>query len=186
MWCLWWLLWYIWCLWWILWYIWYSCDFWVFLNVKNKKSKLQWPLCRAFSGRRTAKWPKQTSETVPLSCVYRGARQRCHLLQCVLCLGTRQRALFAVRFFKAHGKEPIFAVCFLPGARQRASHAVTSRRRQLLLFAVRHEKTHDKDYLPCVVRRDAQQRGFTVQNATMCPLSCAPTKNAQQRVCRVF
>jgi hypothetical protein len=43
-------------------------------------------------------------------------------------------------------------------------------------FVVRREKTHDKDYLPCVVRRSARQRAFTVQNATVCPLSCAPTK----------
>jgi hypothetical protein len=72
------------------------------------------------------------------------------------------------------------------GARQRASHAVSSRRRQLLFFAVRCEKTHGKDCLPCVVRYGAQQRGFTVHNATVCPLSCAPTKNARQRVCRAF
>jgi hypothetical protein len=51
-------------------------------------------------------------------------------------------------------------------------------------FAVCREKTHDKDHLPCVVRCGARQRGFTVQNATMCPLPCAPTRNAWQRVCR--
>jgi hypothetical protein len=58
---------------------------------------------------------------------------------------------------------------FLSGARQRGSHAVWFRRRQLLLFAMRREKTHGKDYLPCVVRRGARQRRFTVQNATVRP-----------------
>jgi hypothetical protein len=53
-------------------------------------------------------------------------------------------------------------------------------------FAVRREKTHGKDYLPCVARRVARQRGFNVQNATVCPLSCAPTENAQQKICRAF
>jgi hypothetical protein len=52
----------------------------------------------------------------------------------------------------------------------------------LLFFAVRHGKTHGKDYLPCVVRRGARQRVFTVQNATVRPLPCAPMKNARQRV----
>jgi hypothetical protein len=95
-------------------------------------------------------------------------------------------APFAVRFFKVHGKETISAVRFFPGAQQRASHGVSSGRRQLLFFTVHREKTHDKDYLPCVVRRGARQRGFTVQNATVCPLPCAPTKNARQRVCHAF
>jgi hypothetical protein len=56
----------------------------------------------------------------------------------------------------------------------------------LLLFAVRRGKTHGKRCLPCVARRGARQRGFAVQNATVRPLSCAPTKNARQRVCRAF
>jgi hypothetical protein len=86
----------------------------------------------------------------------------------------------------AHGKESIFAMRFWPGARQRASHAVSPRRRQLLFFPVRREKTHGKDYLPCVVRRGARLRGFTVQNATVCPFPCAQMENARQRVYRVF
>jgi predicted secreted Zn-dependent protease len=64
----------------------------------------------------------------------------------------------------------------LPDARQRVSHAVSSQCHQLLFFAVRHEKTHGKDYLPFVVRRGARQKGFTVQNATVCPLPCARRK----------
>jgi hypothetical protein len=113
----------------------------------------------------------------------------------------QQNSAFAVRFWlrrtaksplcraflaQVHGKDLIFAVRFAPGARQRVPHAVCLRCRQLLFFAVRLEKTHGKDYLPCVVRRGARQRGFTVQNATVRPLPCAPTKNARQRVCRVF
>jgi hypothetical protein len=82
----------------------------------------------------------------------------------------------------AHGN--LLCRAFFPGARQRASHAVSSRCRQLLFFAVRRGKTHGKDYLPCVVRRGARQRVFTVQNATVRPLPCAPMKNARQRVCR--
>jgi hypothetical protein len=125
--------------------------------VKNKKNKLQWSLCRASSRRRTAKWPKTNSKTVPLPCVFWPRRTaKISSLPCVL----------------------------LPGARQRVPHAVCLRCRQLLFFAVRREKTHGKDYLPCVVRRGARQRGFTMQNATVRPLSCAPTKNARQRVCR--
>jgi hypothetical protein len=79
-----------------------------------------------------------------------------------------------------------FPCVLLHGARQSVSHAISFRCRQLIFFAVHREKTHGKDYLPCVVRRGARQRGFTVQNATVCPLSCAPTKNARQRVCRAF
>jgi hypothetical protein len=71
----------------------------------------------------------------------------------------------------------------------RTAKAVTRRLApapSVAFFAVRHEKTHGKDSLPCVVRRGARQRGFTVQNATVCPLLCASTKNARQRVCRAF
>jgi GH24 family phage-related lysozyme (muramidase) len=57
---------------------------------------------------------------------------------------------------QAHDKEGSLSCVFLTGARQRGSHAVWFRRRQLLLFAVRREKTHGKDYLPCVVRRGAR------------------------------
>jgi hypothetical protein len=159
-------------LWWILWYIWYSCDFWVFLNVKNKK--LQWSLCRASFGRRTAKWPKPTADTVPLPCVYRGTRQRCHLLPCISCPGARQRALFAVRFSRRRtAKSPLCrAFCSQVHGKEGytpfGSGAVSC-------FC-----------LPCVVRRGARQRRFTVQNATVLPLPCAPTKNALQRVCRAF
>jgi hypothetical protein len=92
-----------------------------------------------------------------------------------------------VRFFAlVHDKDLIFAVRFAP---QRTAKCVA---RHFIpvpsvdFFAVHREKTHGKDYLPCVVRRGARQRGFTVQNATVCPLSCAPTKNARQRVCRAF
>jgi hypothetical protein len=39
---------------------------------------------------------------------------------------------------------------------------------------------------PCVVRPGARQWDFTVQNATVRPLPCAPTKNARQSLCRAF
>jgi hypothetical protein len=93
---------------------------------------------------------------------------------------------FAVRFWPWRMAKSLLCRAFFPGARQRASHAVSSWRRRLLFFAVRHGKTHGKDYLPCVVRRGARQRVFTVQNATVRPLPCAPMKNARQRVCRAF
>jgi hypothetical protein len=99
---------------------------------------------------------------------------------------TANNPLCRAFFSQAHGKQPSLPCVFLTGARQRGLHAVWFRRRQLLLFAVRREKTHGKEYLPCVVRRGARQRRFTVQNATVRPLPCAPTKNARQRVCRAF
>jgi hypothetical protein len=80
-------------------------------------------------------------------------------LTCVFQAGARQRALFAVRFSgrrtakspvchaffrQVHGKELMFAVRFACGARQRVSHVVWRRCRQLLFFAVRRAKTHAK------------------------------------------
>jgi hypothetical protein len=96
-----------------------------------------------------------------------------------------KESIFAVCFFTAHGKEPIFAVRFS----RRTAKGVTRRlilSPSVVFFAVLHEKMHGKDYLLCVVSHGARQRGFTVQNATVCPLSCAPTKNARQRVYRAF
>jgi hypothetical protein len=97
-----------------------------------------------------------------------------------------RNSAFAVRFWPWRTAKSLLYRAFFPGARQRAAHAVSFRRRQLLFFAVRRGKTHGKDYLPCVVRRDARQRVFTVQNTTVRPLPCAPMKNARQRVCRAF
>jgi hypothetical protein len=83
----------------------------------------------------------------------------------------------------AHGKEPslpcVFSRCTAKGVTRRLIPAPS-----VAFFVVRHGKTHDKDYLSCIVRRGARQRVFTVQNATVCPLPCAPMKNARQRVCR--
>jgi hypothetical protein len=84
-------------------------------------------------------------------------------LSCVFCPNARQRSHLCRALFL--------------GARQRASHDVSSRRRQMLFFAVRREKAHGKDYLPCVVRRGTRQRGFTVQNATVCPLPWVDEKH---------
>jgi hypothetical protein len=114
-----------------------------------------------------------------LSCVFRKTHGK------VTKTNSRNSA-FAVRFWPWLTANSLLCRAFFPGARQRASHAVSSRRRQLLFFAVRRGKTHGKDYLSCIVRRGARQRVFTVQNATVCPLPCAPTKNARQRVCRTF
>jgi hypothetical protein len=88
------------------------------------------------------------------------------LLLCVLDYGTRRR--------------PMIAVCFSAGA------CCLAPAPSVAFFAVRREKTHSKDSLPCVIRRDARQRGFTVQNATVCPLPCALTKNARQRICHAY
>jgi hypothetical protein len=89
-------------------------------------------------------------------------------LPCVLLPGARQRGLFAMRFLPRRTAKISSLPCvLLPDARQRVSHAIWFRCRQLLCFAVHREKTHGKDYLPCVVRRGARQRGFTVQNATV-------------------
>jgi hypothetical protein len=108
-------------------------------------------------------------------------------LPCAFGPGVRQRGFFAMHFWPRRTTKISSLSCvLLPGARQRVSHAVCLRCRLLLFFAVRREKTHDKDYLPCVVRCGARQRGFTVQNATVRPLPCAPTKNARQRVYRAF
>jgi hypothetical protein len=144
-------------LWWILWYIWYSCDFWVFLNVKNKK--MQWPLCRAFSGRCTTKWPKPTA---CLCCAFIGA----HGKGAIYC-----RAFCA----SAHGKELSLPCVFLP-AHGKGRHTLSHPVAVSCFFCRAPWKTHGKDYLPCVVRRGVRQRGFTVQNATVCPLPCAPDK----------
>jgi hypothetical protein len=107
--------------------------------------------------------------------------------RCLLCAfngGARQRAVIAVRFgLWRTAKVRDYRVFFF----RRTAKIVTRRLTpapSVAFFTVRREKTHGTGYLPCVVRRGARQRGFTVQNATVCPLPCVPTKNARQRVCR--
>jgi hypothetical protein len=90
---------------------------------------------------------------VPLPCVYRGARQKVPFI--AVRFSRRRTAKIPVcrAFFRqAHGKEPMFAVRFAPGARQRVSHAVWRQCRQLL-------------FLPCVVKK-ARQRLSTVRCQT--------------------
>jgi hypothetical protein len=107
--------------------------------------------------------------------------------RCLLCAfngGARQRAVIAVRFglWRTAKVRDYHAFFF-----RRTTKIVTRRLTpapSVAFFTVRREKTHGTGYLPCVVRRGARQRGFTVQNATVCPLPCVPTKNARQRVCR--
>jgi hypothetical protein len=101
-------------------------------------------------------------------------------------------------FREAHGKQPMFAVRFsgrrtansscLPCVFSRRTAKGVPRRLApvplVVFFAVRRGKTHGKDCLPCVVSHGARQRGFTMQNATVRPLPCAPAENARQRLCR--
>jgi hypothetical protein len=84
--------------------------------------------------------------------------------------GSDCRALSMV----AHGKGKRLPCVFTYGARQRQK------------IAVRLPMTHGKESSPCVVRRGARQWEFTVQIATVCSLSCAPMKNARQKLCRAF
>jgi hypothetical protein len=51
---------------------------------------------------------------VPLPCIYRGARQRCHSLSCI--------------FRQAHGKEPCLPCVFQAGARQTGAVRFSGRR----------------------------------------------------------
>jgi hypothetical protein len=91
---------------------------------------------------------------------------------------------------QAHGKDLIFAVCF---SLRRTAKGVTRRLAPVPLvafFAVRHEKTHGKDYLPRVVRRGARQRRYYAKCYralfVVRSLSYAPMKNARQRLCHAF
>jgi hypothetical protein len=49
-------------------------------------------------------------------------------------------------------------------------------------LAVRLLVTHGKHSSPCVVRRNARQWEFTVQNCIVCSLPCTPTKNTRGKV----
>jgi hypothetical protein len=104
-------------------------------------------------------------------------------LLCAFNGGARERVVIAVRFglwrtAKVRDCRAFFFRCTTKIVIRRLAPAPS-----VAFFAVRREKTHCKYYLPCVVRCGARQRGFTVQNATVCPLSCAPTKNTKSLPC---
>jgi hypothetical protein len=93
-------------------------------------------------------------------------------LPCVFLPGTRQGALFAVRFSPRRTTKGVTrrlapapsVVFFCPALWKNARQRLSTVR--------------------CQTWRTA--KGFTVQNATVRPLPWAPTKNARQRVCRAF
>jgi hypothetical protein len=97
---------------------------------------MQWPLCRAFSGRCTAKWPK------PTACL------------CRAFIGVHGKSVIYCRAFcaSAHGKELSLPCVFLP-AHGKGRHTLS------------HPVAVSCFFFPCAVK-NARQRLFTVRCQT--------------------
>jgi hypothetical protein len=126
------------------------------LNVKNKKINC--------NGHFAVRLPKPPAKTVLLPCVYSGARQRGHLLPCVL--------------LPAHGKDLTFAVRFAP----RCTAKGVTRRFFIPVPSVIF-------FLPCVVKKRMAKIIYRLLSDTAkglyrakyyrVPFTVRPTKNAQ-------
>jgi hypothetical protein len=133
----------------------------------GKQKQLQWSLCRASFRRRTAKWPKPTAETVSLPCVYRGARQRCHLAVRFLPRRTAKRARCRAFLAQAHSKEGSLPCVSCPGARQRGLFAVRFSLRRTAKRVTRRLVPAPSIAFVCRASwKNARQRLFTVHCQT--------------------